>query len=263
MDLKLTGRTVLVTGGSKGIGLGVGQWFAAEGCNVRLAARSKDLLDEGAAAIRKEHKVEVRTMAGDLSKTDVRAKIIEAWPDIDVLVNNAGGIPSGTIDDVDDAAWRAGWDLKVFGYIDLTRAYLKRMRERGRGVIINIIGAAGESLPAGYIAGCVGNASLMAFTRSIGTKSPDFGVRIVGVNPGPVDTGRVETLGRKRAERELGDPNRWREYQKSMPFGRPATVAEIAALVVFLASDLSSYTSGVIFTVDGGNSLRRGGMSAG
>jgi hypothetical protein len=263
MDLKLTGRTVLVTGGSKGIGLGVGQWFAAEGCNVCLAARSKDLLDAGAVEIRKEHKVEVRTMAGDLSKAGVRAKIIEAWPDIDVLVNNAGGIPSGTIDDVDDAAWRAGWDLKVFGYIDLTRAYLKRMRERGRGVIINIIGAAGESLPAGYIAGCVGNAPLMAFTRSIGTKSPDFGVRILGVNPGPVDTGRVEVLGRKRAERELGDANRWREYQKSMPFGRPATVAEIAALVVFLASDLSSYTSGVIFTVDGGNSLRRGGMSAG
>jgi NAD(P)-dependent dehydrogenase (short-subunit alcohol dehydrogenase family) len=263
MDLKLSGRTVLVTGGSKGIGLGVGHWFAAEGCNVRLVARSKDLLAAGAAAIRNAHKVDVRTMTADLSEANARANIVEAWPDIDVLVNNAGGIPGGTIDDVDDAAWRAGWDLKVFGYIDLTRAYLKRMRDRGRGVIINIIGAAGESLPAGYIAGCVGNASLMAFTRSIGTKSPDFGVRIVGVNPGPVDTGRVETLARRRAARELGDADRWREFQKTMPFGRPATVDEIAALVVFLASDLSSYTSGVIFTVDGGNSLRRGGMSAG
>jgi NAD(P)-dependent dehydrogenase (short-subunit alcohol dehydrogenase family) len=261
MDLKLAGRSVLVTGGSKGLGLGVGRWFAAEGCNVRLAARSQDLLDEGAAAIRNDHGVDVQSMAVDLARADARAKIVEAWPDVDVLVNNAGGIPGGSLDDVEDAAWRAGWDLKVFGYIDLTRAYLQRMRARGRGVIINIIGAAGESLPASYIAGCVGNASLMAFTRSIGTKSPDFGVRIVGVNPGPVDTGRVEVLARRRAERELGDANRWREFQKSMPFGRPATVDEIAALVVFLASDLSSYTSGVIFTVDGGNSLRRGGMT--
>lgn len=263
MDLKLAGRSVLVTGGSKGIGLGVGRWFASEGCNVRLAARSKNLLDEGAASIRKDSPVGVETLAVDLADAAARARVVEAWPDIDVLVNNAGGIPAGSIDDVDDAAWRAGWDLKVFGYVDLTRAYLKRMRARGRGVIINIIGAAGENLPAGYIAGCVGNASLMAFTRSIGTQSPDYGVRVVGVNPGPVDTGRIEVLGRRRAERELGDADRWREYQKSMPFGRPATVDEIAALVVFLASDLSSYTSGVIFTVDGGNSLRRGGMSAG
>jgi hypothetical protein len=261
MDLKLAGRTVLVTGGSKGIGLGVGRWFAQEGCHVRLVARSADLLEQGAAAIRKDFSVDARGHAADLADAAARAKVVAAWPDVDVLVNNAGGIPGGALDEVDDAAWRRGWDLKVFGYIDLTRAYLARMRARGRGVIVNIIGAAGESLPASYIAGCVGNAALMAFTRSIGSRSPDYGVRIVGVNPGPVDTGRIEVLGRRRAARELGDANRWREFQKHMPFGRPATVEEIAALVVFLASDLSSYTSGVVFTVDGGNSLRRDGMS--
>jgi NAD(P)-dependent dehydrogenase (short-subunit alcohol dehydrogenase family) len=261
MDLKLNGRTVLVTGGSKGIGLGVGRWFAAEGCNVRLVARSKEALEASAASIRQQSDGDVQTIAGDVAQPAVRAQIVATWPDVDVLVNNAGGIPGGTIDDVDDAAWRAGWDLKVFGYIDMTRAYLKRMRERRSGVIINIIGAAGESLPATYIAGCVGNASVMAFTRSIGTKSPDWGVRVVGVNPGPVETDRVEVLGRKRAQRELGDENRWREYFKDMPFGRPASVNEIAALVVFLASDLAGYTSGVIYTVDGGNSLRRNGMS--
>ena len=261
MDLNLKGRTALVTGGSKGIGFGVGRWFAHEGCNVRLIARSAEHLEQSAATIRKASPVDVRTLAVDLATPDARRKVVETFPDIDILVNNAGGIPGGTLDDVDDAAWRAGWDLKVFGYIDLTRAYLKRMRERGRGVIINIIGAAGESLPATYIAGCVGNASVMAFTRSIGTKSPDYGVRVVGVNPGPVETDRVEVLGRKRAQRELGDENRWREYFKDMPFGRPASVDEVASLVVFLASDLAGYTSGVIYTVDGGNSLRRNGMS--
>jgi hypothetical protein len=258
MDLKLAGRTVLITGGSKGIGLAVARWFASEGCNLRLVARSGDLLKQGADAIRKNANVDVQTMAADLSVAADRDKVVAAFPDIDILVNNAGAIPGGTLDEVDDAAWRAGWDLKVFGYINMTRAYLKPMRARGRGVIVNVIGAAGESLRESYIAGSVGNASLMAFTRSIGTKSPDWGVRIVGVNPGPVDTARIEVLGRKRAARELGDENRWREFFKHMPFGRPATLDEVCPLIVFLASDLSGYTSGVVFTVDGGISLRLG-----
>jgi hypothetical protein len=258
MDLKLAGRTVLITGGSKGIGLAVARWFASEGCNLRLVARSRDLLEAGAASIRKTSPVDVRTMAADLSAAADRDRVVAAFPDLDILVNNAGAIPGGSLDEVDDAAWRAGWDLKVFGYINMTRAYLKLMRARKSGVIINVIGAAGESLRESYIAGSVGNASLMAFTRSIGTKSPDYGVRIVGVNPGPVDTERIEVLGRKRAARELGDANRWREFFKDMPFGRPATLDEVCPLIVFLASDLSGYTSGVVFTVDGGISLRLG-----
>jgi len=100
-------------------------------------------------------------------------------------------IPGGSIDDVDDAAWRAGWELKVFGYIHFARAYLDRMRKRGKGVIINMIGAGGESLDYDYAAGAVGNASLMAFTRTVGSRSIDDGVRICGVNPGPTDTDRI------------------------------------------------------------------------
>src|SRR5262249_2831211 len=95
------------------------------------------------------------------------------------------------------------------------------------------------------------NAALKAFTRAIGGTSPEFGVRVVGVNPGPVATERVEYLARQRAAK-AGDESRWRESFKHMPFGRPATIDEIAAMVVFLASDLSSYTSGRMGGVDGG-----------
>jgi NAD(P)-dependent dehydrogenase (short-subunit alcohol dehydrogenase family) len=252
MDLKLTGRSALVTGSSKGIGLAVAQWLAREGVHVGLVARSAERLEQQAAALHKATKVTVRTLAADLSDSAARARVADAFPDVDILINNAGAIPGGTIEEVDEAAWRTGWELKVFGYIGLTRLYLQKMKERRRGVIVNIIGAGGERLDYGYIAGAAGNAGLMGFTRAIGGTSPEFGVRVIGVNPGPVLTDRVEVLGRKRAARLYGDENRWREGFAQMPFGRPASTDEIAAMVVFLASDLSGYTSGTIITIDGG-----------
>jgi NAD(P)-dependent dehydrogenase (short-subunit alcohol dehydrogenase family) len=252
MDLKLAGRTALVTGSSKGIGLSVAQWFAREGVNVCMVARSGQQLEREGNAIARETGVIVRTMAADLSDPAARELVYNTFPDIDILVNNAGAIPGGTIHDVDETAWRAGWDLKVYGYVGLTRHYLAMMEKRKRGVIINVIGLGGERLDATYIAGAVGNAGLMAFTRAIGGKSTQFNVRVVGVNPGPVLTDRVEVLGRKRAKSQRGDESRWRESVEKMPYGRPASCDEIAATVVFLASDLSSYTSGTIVTIDGG-----------
>jgi 3-oxoacyl-[acyl-carrier protein] reductase len=257
MDLKLAGRTALITGGSKGIGLATAKWFAAEGVNLALVARSADDLAKAAHEI--GNAVAVETLSADLSDAAARVRVAERFPDVDILVNNAGAIPSGAIDAVDEATWRAAWDLKVFGYVDLTRIYFARMKARRRGVVINIIGIGGEKLDFNYIAGSTGNAGLMAFTRAIGGKSPDFNVRVLGVNPGPVATERFEWLGRQRAAAELGDPDRWREKFKHMPWGRPATSDEIAAAVVFLTSDLSSYTSGTILTIDGGM-VHRGGL---
>ena len=256
MDLKLAGRTVLVTGASKGIGLGVARWFASEGCALRLAARSKELLEREAAAIRASAKVEVRTFAVDLASEAGRRTLTEACPDVDVLVNNAGAVPPGSLDDLDDAAWRAGWELKVFGYIALTRHYLASMKARRKGVIVNIIGAAGERPNVAFVSGSMGNASLMAMTLALGAASPEHGVRVLGINPGPVATDRAVELSRKRAQSLFGDPERYPELTKKNPFGRPATVDEIAASVVFLASDLSSNTSGTILTIDGGGSKR-------
>ena len=177
------------------------------------------------------------------------------WPPrqapLDLLVNNAGAIPAGTLQSVDDATWRAAWDLKVFGYIGLTRALYPRLAER-RGVVVNVIGAAGEYFDPNYITGSAGNAALMAFTRSLGKAAPKDGMRVVGINPGPVGTGRIETLLRARALREFGDEQRWEEYYRTMAFGRPATPEEIGSAVAFLASPRSGYTTGTILTIDGG-----------
>ena len=256
MDLKLGGRSVLVTGGSKGIGLAIARGFASEGCRLRLVARSGNQLEQAAALIRKAHPVEVRTSALDLCDAAARDRFVAGCGEIDILVNNAGSIPGGTIEDIDDVTWHAAWELKVYGYIAMTRAFFTRMKARGRGVIINVIGTAGERVDAGYIAGSSANAGLMALTRALGSTSVDAGVRVVGVNPGPVDSDRLESLVKRRAKARFGDESRWREIYRNMPFGRPATPEEIAATVVFLGSDLSSYTSGAIFTVDGGLAAR-------
>jgi NAD(P)-dependent dehydrogenase (short-subunit alcohol dehydrogenase family) len=251
MDLRLAGRTALITGASKGIGLAITQWFAREGVNVCMVARSDELLKKEAEKIRASSQVNVRTMAADLSDAAAREKVFAAFPDVDIVVNNAGAVPGGTIDQVDEAAWRKGWDLKIYGYIGMTRLYIARMKEKKRGVILNIIGAGGERLTYGYIAGSAGNASLMAFTRAMGGTTPNFGVRVLGINPGPVETERVEYLARQRAA-TAGDESKWRESFTKMPFGRPASVDEVAATAVFLCSDLSGYTSGTIVTIDGG-----------
>ena len=186
------------------------------------------------------------------------ARLAEACGALDILVNNAGAIPRGTLESIDEERWREAWALKVFGTIDLSRAVLAGMRARRQGVIVNVIGLAGERASADYIVGSTGNAALMAFTRGVGGASIDDGVRVVGVNPGMVSTERMESLLRQQAAQRFGDAERWRECQDAskLPAGRAATPRELADVVAFLASARASYVSGTIVTVDGGRSYR-------
>ncbi|MBV8763775.1 MAG: SDR family oxidoreductase [Hyphomicrobiales bacterium] len=256
MDLNLSGRRALVTGASKGIGFASAKLLAQEGCDVVLVSRTKPDLERAKAEIEAAApKARVEVAAHDLSKDDAVLALAERFGEVtDILVNNAGAIPGGTLADIGQARWRDAWELKLFGYIGMTRAFHAKMAARKRGVIVNVIGAAGERVSASYIAGSTANAGLMAFTRALGGASPANGVRVVGINPGPVSTGRLETLQRGRAKSLLGDPERWREMLADLPFGRAAAPEEIAAMVAFLASDLSAYTTGTIVTIDGGSS---------
>jgi NAD(P)-dependent dehydrogenase (short-subunit alcohol dehydrogenase family) len=256
MELGLRGRSALITGGSKGIGYSVASFLAAEGCDLHLVARSPTDLEVARAEIIGRHRVLVTVHPMDLAERGRAAELAARCPGIDILVNNAGSTPRGTIEEIDEDRLRKSFDLKVFGYINMTREFYRLMKARRRGVIINIIGNGGECLDAGYIAGATGNAALMAFTRALGGSSAEAGVRVVGVNPGPVATERLVGLMQKEALTRLGDVSRWREFEKSYPFGRAASVEEIAATVTMLASDLSSYTTGTIITIDGGMTNR-------
>ena len=252
MDLGLRGERALVTGASKGIGAAIAEVLAEEGCHVHLAARSAAALESIAERLRESHRVEARVHVADLRKREDVERLAESASDIGILINNAGDIPAGALGSLNEESWRHGWELKVFGYINLTRLVYARMKARGGGVIVNDIGAAGERYDANYIAGSAGNAALMAFTRALGGKSLEDNIRVVGVNPGPVETDRILTLMKGIARSRLGDESRYPELMARFPLGRPAAPREIADTIAFLASPRSSYTSGVIVTIDGG-----------
>jgi NAD(P)-dependent dehydrogenase (short-subunit alcohol dehydrogenase family) len=251
MDLRLQGKTVLITGASQGIGQETALLLAEEGCNLILVSRNAPRLDDVADTIRAQHGVAVSVVAADLSSEAEVKRVSSSVGDLDVLVNNAGAIPPGTLQEIDDRQWREAWDLKVFGYVSLTRSLYANLKGR-QGVIVNIIGAGGETFRPDYIAGATGNAALMAFTRALGKSAARDQMRVVGINPGPVSTPRNEVMLRAKAIAEFGDENRWMELNAALPYGRSGTPEEIASAVAFLASPRSGYTNGTILTIDGG-----------
>lgn len=257
MDLGLRDKRVLVTGASQGIGEGIAEAFAEEGASLLLVARSADKLAAIAARLRGSHGVAVDALALDLTAPGSIDRVADAAKDVDVVVNNAGAIPGGDLWTVDEAKWRAGWELKVFGYINLVRAIYPLMKARGAGVILNNIGNGGQNHDAEYVAGSTGNAALMAFTCAIGGASLADGIRVIGVNPGPVATDRIVKMLKGKATTRFGDASRYEELLGTYPRGRAATVREVADLFPYLASERSAYTSGTIITIDGGITSKR------
>ena len=255
MDLQLKGKTALITGASKGIGAGLAKVLAAEGCNLHLAARDGNAMQILSNELKSSFDISVKVHQADLSSSKSMHELDIAAGEYDILINNAGDIPAGDIEEVSDEAIRKGFDLKVFGYISLSRAFWKKRKGRD-GVIINVIGNSGENWDAAYFAGSTGNAALMSFTKALGGRSLNQGIRIIGVNPGPVATDRMLKIMKRKAIDILGDEKRWEELYDHYPGKRPATVKEVADLCAFLASPLSGYTTGTIVTIDGGISAR-------
>jgi NAD(P)-dependent dehydrogenase (short-subunit alcohol dehydrogenase family) len=243
---------VLVTGGSQGIGLAVARGFRDEGARVTIVARDAQRLAKAADDLCAGHAGAVTAHPADLAQPGAAQAIANAFPDTDILINNAGAVPTGDIFDVDEARWRAAWDLKVFGYVNLMRAMYAHMRGRAPKVIVNVLGLGGERPQWRYVCGNAANVALAGVTKSLGGRSIDDGIRVVAVNPGGVETERMVALQQARAKRELGDASRWREFFADKPLQRAATPDEVANVILFLASDKASWVSGAVVPVDGG-----------
>ena len=245
MNLELKGKSVLVTGGSKGIGLACARAFAAEGCRVHVASRDRNRLEEARKLLGAEAKVH----AADLRDGNALRALAQACADVDILVNNAGDIPGGTLEALDEAKWRHAWELKVFGYVNLTRELFTRMKARKSGVIVNVIGMAGENPSFEYVCGSVANAGLGAFTKAMGRGSSAFGVRVLGVHPPATRTDRIIPLMKAAAKEKLGDENRWEELVGTGTFGQMIEPGQVADMVAFLASTRAGKLSGVMINL--------------
>jgi 3-oxoacyl-[acyl-carrier protein] reductase len=245
MDLGLNGKSVLITGGSKGIGLACARAFAAEGCNVHLAARDAARLE----AARAQLDGRATLHAVDLRDGAALRELASACADIDILVNNAGDIPGGTLQSVDEARWRHAWELKVFAYINLSRDLYARMSARKAGVILNVIGMAAERPTFEYICGSAGNAALAGFTKALGKGMADHGVRVLGVHPPSTRTERIVAVMKGAAKAKFGDENRYAEISGSGAFVGMMEPEQVADVVAFLASPRCAQLSGMVMNL--------------
>ena len=248
MDLGLKNKKVLITGGSKGIGLACAQAFIAEGARVAIVSRSQENLNQGKKALG-----EAYTAAADLADAAAAQAMVEKeFGPIDVLVNSAGAAKRTNADDLTPAAWRAAMDAKYFTYINVIDPLVKRMAARGRGVIVNIIGSGGKIASPIHLAGGAANAALMLASAGLANAYAAKGVRVVGINPGLTSTSRVAEGLKADAQREgISEDEALARAKKKLPLGRLAEPAEIADIAVFAASERGRFLTGANISADG------------
>lgn len=257
MELGLRGRTAVVTGASKGIGRAIAAALAAEGVRLAICARTADDIEKAAREIGQTYGVDVHPLTVDLATAEGVDRFVAfaqgRLGHVDILVNNAGAIPGGTLEGLDEDTWRRSYELKLWGYIRLTRAFLPGMRERCSGAILHIIGNAGRQPSPTYIAGGIANAGLINFTKALAMEAGRYSVRVNAINPGPIRTERQATLIATQARaRGLSPEEVEQETARSIPLGRIGRPEEVAAAAVFLVSDAASFITGITLPVEGG-----------
>ena len=254
MDLGLKGKHVLITGGSKGIGLACAQAFRSEGARVAIVSRSQANLDAAKKVLG-----DCFCIASDLTDAAAAASMVERvekeFGALDVLVNSAGAARRTNADELTPAAWRAAMDAKYFSYVNVIDPVVKRMAARGRGAIINVIGQGGKVPSPVHIAGGAANAALMLATAGLANAYAARGVRVIGVNPGQTRTDRVaEGLVAEAKRAGISEEEALKRTVAKIPLGRMAEPGEIADVVVFAASDRGRFLTGANITMDGGSS---------
>jgi len=251
MDLELTGKRILITGGSKGIGFACAQAFIAEGAKIALCSRSQDNLDQACRALPGAY-----GFAADLTDASSALAMVEEVEQqigpIDILVTSAGAARRTPAHDLTPSHWREAMEAKFFTTINVVDPLIKRMSARGRGTIINIIGIGGKVAMETHLAGGAANAGLMLATAGLGAAYGPRGIRVVGLNPGLTETDRVTGAMEARARQANITPEEARRLSLAqIPLGRMARPEEIANMVVFLASAKASYVTGTTITLDG------------
>jgi 3-oxoacyl-[acyl-carrier protein] reductase len=253
MDLGIAGRWALVCGSSQGLGRGCAQALAAEGVNLVLTARGPSALEATAAELRQRHPgIEVRTAAGDITTPEGRAAALAAAPQVDILVNNAGGPPPGDFRDWDREAWLRALDANMLTPLELLRAVVDPMRQRGFGRIVNITSSAVKA-PIDILALSNGARSgLTGFVAGLSRRTVAHNVTINNLLPGQFDTDRLRANFAHSAGKD-GDAGEVAERRRQqIPAGRFGTPDEFGAACAFLCSAQAGYLTGQNLLIDGG-----------
>lgn len=260
VELRLAGKTAIVTGGSAGIGFATARALYNEGVQVAIAARNPERLEQAVKTIRERPSETggVIAIAADISQADgvetVVTKAIERLGQVDILINNAGSARAGAFLDLADDAFLDAWNLKLLGYIRLVRAIVPDMVRRRDGRIINIIGAAGRTPRPNFLPGGTTNAALLNFTRGLSKELAPHNVRINAISPGLTATDRAEQLAEQNAQTLGISVDQYKaDALQSIPLGRTVPPEEIAHLALFLVSDLAASITGAEVLVDGGS----------
>ncbi len=253
MDLKLRGKKALITGSSRGIGFSIAHRLAQEGCHLVIVGREMSTLEGAKSSLLAAGAPSVSTHVANFAHVEELDAILALTSDIDFLVNSAGEVPRGTINDVSSERFRQAFDVKVMGTIDLCRKALDHMYVKKEGVIVNIIGISGERYNPKSVATSCTNAALIAFTQAVGSISVDHNVRVLGINPGLIETER--TKGIFDLDNNI-DNSAYKHLISTLPLGRMGYPEEIANVVAFALSEQASYMSGTVLNVDGGARYR-------
>ncbi len=257
MDLGLRGRVAIVTGSSDGIGFATAGSLAREGARIVICARREALLIQARDAIVNETGAEVLALTCDVQRLDDVQRLVgetmQRFGAIHILVNNAGSVPAMKFADVDDSQWHQMLERKLLGYLRVTREVALHMQKAGWGRIVNVAGTAGWEPSNTAMAVGINNAAVMNWTKSMSLQYGADGILVTAVAPGSIDTPRQISNRQREAEVTGTSVDELRAARvKDIPLGRLGRPEEVANLIVFLASECSSYMTGTCVTVDGG-----------
>ncbi|HEY9804741.1 MAG TPA: SDR family oxidoreductase [Leptolyngbyaceae cyanobacterium] len=260
LELNLTGKTAIVTGGSAGIGLAIAKALYSEGVNVAIAARNPERLENAVSAIQSlpTPGAKVISISADLTQAESVEQVVSTtlaqFGQIDILINNAGSARAGSFLDLSDDVFLDAWNLKLLGYIRLVKAVVPHQKDRRDGRIVNIIGGAGRTPRPSFLPGGTTNAALLNFTKGISKELAEYNIRINAISPGATATERAERLAEQNAQaRGITVEQAKAETLQGIPLKRIAKPEEIAALTLFLVSDLAASITGAEILVDGGS----------
>ncbi|MGG1878511.1 SDR family oxidoreductase [Paenibacillus cisolokensis] len=256
MDLGLAGKTVLITGGSKGIGLETAVTFAAEGAKVAISARNEEQLRTAALHIQQSTGSTVLTIVADVTKPEdcerMVAETAERYGQLDIVVNNAGIAAAGPFEHISDEQWMSDLDLKLLAAIRVSRAALPHLRQAGGGSIINITTSWAKTPPASSMPSSVSRAAGQALTKAMSRDLAPDGIRVNTVCIGTIRSGQLEERWKREAP-HLSWEAYARDPRHNIPLGRIGDTEEAARVIVFMASDAASYVTGTSIHIDGGS----------